>query len=79
MYYILENFGAFLITQLRVGTFDQIVLEVPILLGNLQVAMFRIEPSFKAEYQISIGFLILVMVLLIKPSGLFGEEYTKDR
>jgi branched-subunit amino acid ABC-type transport system permease component len=76
---IAENFGTFLLTQLRVGTFNQIVLEIPILLGNLKLAVFRIEPSFKGEYQIAIGFLILVMVLLIKPSGLFGEETAKDR
>ena len=66
-------------TQLRVGTFNQLFLEIPILLGNLQLAMFRIEPSFKGEYQIAIGFFILVLVLLIKPSGLFGEETVKDR
>ena len=72
--------GAFLISTMRTTTFGQIRLELPIVLGDLSVEIFKVEPSLLGElYQVAIGFMILVMVLLIKPTGIFGEDLAKDR
>ncbi len=75
-----EVFGAFLISTMRTTTFGQIRLEIPIILGDLSSHVFNVEPSLLGElYQVAIGFMILVMVLLIKPTGIYGEDLAKDR
>ncbi|PWI47457.1 hypothetical protein CEE45_11625 [Candidatus Heimdallarchaeota archaeon B3_Heim] len=75
-----ESFGAFLISSLRDTTFEQLRMEIPIILGDLSIQTFKIEPSLAGElYQNAIGFIILICVLLIKPTGIFGEDLAKDR
>ncbi len=75
-----ENVGAFLVSTLRITSFEQLRLEIPIILGDLSIEIFKIEPSLLGElYQVAIGFVILVIVLIIKPTGIFGEELAKER
>ena len=75
-----ENFGGFLISSLRDTTFGQLKVEIPVLFGDLSIQTFIIEPSLLGElYQNAIGFMILILVLLIKPTGIFGEDLAKDR
>jgi branched-chain amino acid transport system permease protein len=75
-----ENVGAFLVSTLRITSFEQLRLEIPIIFGDFSIKMFKIEPSLLGElYQIAIGFIILVIVLIIKPTGIFGEELAKER
>ena len=75
-----ENFGGFLISSLRDTTFGQLSMEIPLLFGDLSIQTFIIEPSLLGElYKNAIGFVILILVLLIKPTGIFGENLAKDR
>ena len=75
-----ESFGAFLIETLRDTTFGQLRMEIPVIFGDLSFQTFIIEPSLLGElYQNAIGFVILILVLLIKHTGIFGENLAKDR
>ncbi|MFW9930430.1 MAG: branched-chain amino acid ABC transporter permease, partial [Candidatus Thorarchaeota archaeon] len=77
-----ENVGTFFLIYVRaiINNFpEKLTIEIPIILGNLSVKSFYINFSFSQEYQFVIGFLILIAVLLIKPTGIFGEEVSKER
>ena len=89
-----ENLGSLLLTFIRQQNGGQLYLQVPIIVGNLlqfnfsrfpfiflnmRVVSFTISPSFSQIYQIAIGFVILILVLLVKPTGLFGETLSKER
>ncbi len=55
-------------------------MEIPVIFGDLSIQTFNIVPSLLGElYQNAIGFVILILVLLIKPTGIFGEDLAKDR
>ena len=73
-----ENFGTFILIYIR-QIKDKFIIDIPILLGNLSIHNFEIAFSFSQEYQISIGFIILIVVLLIKPTGILGEEIVRER
>jgi branched-subunit amino acid ABC-type transport system permease component len=77
-----ENIGTFSLIFVRsiANNFPgKLTLEVPIILGDFSIKSFYINFSFSQEYQFAIGFLILIAVLLIKPTGIFGEEVSKER
>ncbi|MHA2364947.1 MAG: branched-chain amino acid ABC transporter permease [Candidatus Hodarchaeales archaeon] len=77
-----ENFGTFAFIFVRSiinKSKGRLTIEVPIVLGDFSIKSFFIEFTFSQEYQFAIGFIILIVVLLIKPTGIFGEEMGKER
>jgi branched-subunit amino acid ABC-type transport system permease component len=81
-----ENIGTLFFGDLKVinerlfpGLLD-IGIPIPVFNGlDLSIVNFNVQFTFQPAYQLAWGFLILVVVLLIKPTGLFGEELAKDR
>ena len=73
-----EQFGTFILIYFG-NIKNNFIINLPILLGNLTIQNFQIAFSFSQDYQISIGFIILIFVLLVRPTGIFGEEVVKER
>ena len=73
-----ENFGTFIMIFFR-QIKEQFILQIPILMGDMTVRNFNIEPTFSQQYQFAFGFIILILVLLVKPTGIMGEAVVRER